>query len=226
MNYPIRSALTFLVGCLFFIALPGIAWGLGDIQGLLAHQARLGFFILIFVLSAFAAIRIPEIGKQRSAPKKTVPHQHLAVVLLQLFSIAIMVIGPYCDRRNIAAIGGGEALRYLGLGMYLLGFLTMHYAEAYLGRLFSVEVSIQEGHTLVTDGPYRHLRHPRYLGITVFSFGLALIFRSWLSMALAMLTTLVLLWRIRDEEALMHDEFGSEWEVYARKSWRLIPFIY
>jgi protein-S-isoprenylcysteine O-methyltransferase Ste14 len=36
---------------------------------------------------------------------------------------------------------------------------------------------------------------------------------------------LVLFWRIHDEEALMGQEFGTEWEGYARRSWRLVPFI-
>jgi protein-S-isoprenylcysteine O-methyltransferase Ste14 len=36
----------------------------------------------------------------------------------------------------------------------------------------------------------------------------------------------VLLWRIRDEEALMRREFGPAWEVYRRRSWRLVPLIF
>lgn len=45
-------------------------------------------------------------------------------------------------------------------------------------------------------------------------------------MTLVAALTLVLLWRIHDEESLMHQEFGADWDVYARKSWHLIPFVY
>ncbi len=38
--------------------------------------------------------------------------------------------------------------------------------------------------------------------------------------------TLVLLWRIRDEEALLRREFGPAWDAYAERSWRLIPFVF
>ncbi|MCL4876976.1 MAG: hypothetical protein KJ064_09970 [Anaerolineae bacterium] len=79
---------------------------------------------------------------------------------------------------------------------------------------------------LVTDGPYRFLRHPRYLGIIMFNLGIALVYRSWMAMILVAALTLVLLWRIHDEESLMHQEFGADWDVYARKSWHLIPFVY
>jgi protein-S-isoprenylcysteine O-methyltransferase Ste14 len=37
---------------------------------------------------------------------------------------------------------------------------------------------------------------------------------------------LVLAWRIHDEEALLREEFGADWEAYSRRSWRVIPFVY
>jgi protein-S-isoprenylcysteine O-methyltransferase Ste14 len=99
-------------------------------------------------------------------------------------------------------------------------------AEATLGKQFSVQVTIQEGHRLITDGLYRTLRHPRYLGIVTYNLGVSLVFHSWLGLVLAGALALVLLWRIGDEEALMHKAFGAEWEAYARRSWRVIPFVY
>lgn len=102
----------------------------------------------------------------------------------------------------------------------------MNWSEASLGKQFSIQVTVQENHQLVTDGPYRFLRHPRYLGIIMFNLGIALVYRSWMAMILVAALTLVLLWRIHDEESLMHQEFGADWDVYARKSWHLIPFVY
>ncbi len=48
----------------------------------------------------------------------------------------------------------------------------------------------------------------------------------WIGLAAIVPFLAVLLLRIRDEEALMHAEFGQEWEAYARRSWRLIPFVF
>jgi protein-S-isoprenylcysteine O-methyltransferase Ste14 len=78
----------------------------------------------------------------------------------------------------------------------------------------------------VTDGLYQYLRHPRYLGILLFTIGISLVFRSWLTLIFVMAMTLVLLWRIHDEEALMREEFKADWESYSQKTWRLIPFVY
>ena len=197
-----------------------------DPGGFAVNPARRIYLVLAFLLNAFAAIRIPEVGKKRGQQKASVQRQHLAVVLLQVLTLSIVAASPFCDRRNIAVLGDRDAVRFLGLGLYAIGFLVMHFAEAYLGKLFSLEVSIQEGHTLVTSGPYRYIRHPRYGGITIFALGIAMLFRSCVGLLLAVMTIGVLVWRIRDEEALMRREFGEEWEKYSSRTWRFIPFIY
>ena len=60
-------------------------------------------------------------------------------------------------------------------------------------------VAIQPGHTLVTTGIYRIIRHPSYLGLLVDSLGWALVFRSGVGMLLAALLIPLLLARIRAE---------------------------
>jgi protein-S-isoprenylcysteine O-methyltransferase Ste14 len=102
----------------------------------------------------------------------------------------------------------------------------MNAAVVTLGRQFSIDVTIQKNHKLITGGIYRFIRHPRYLGIMMFMSGISLVFRSWISVFLSVLTAAILIWRINDEERLMHREFGGVWENYRSKSRRLIPFIY
>jgi len=171
-------------------------------------------------------IEFPGVGRHGGTGKTIVPRQRLAMVLLQVLSLTIVIAAPFSDRRGLAVLRGVEIVRYLGLGMFSLGFLAMLWAEAVLGKQFSVEVTLQEDHRLVTDGAYRHLRHPRYLGIIIFTMGFSLVYRSWLALMLVAALTLVLLWRIHDEEAFMHQAFGTDWEAYSQRSWRLIPFVY
>jgi Isoprenylcysteine carboxyl methyltransferase (ICMT) family len=47
-----------------------------------------------------------------------------------------------------------------------------------LGERFSALVAIQAGHELVTDGVYKVVRHPSYLGSLLAIAGWALLFRS------------------------------------------------
>jgi protein-S-isoprenylcysteine O-methyltransferase len=102
----------------------------------------------------------------------------------------------------------------------------MNWAITFLGRHFSVQVTIQKDHELVTNGPYRWVRHPRYLGIVVCFVGISLGFASVGALTVAGLLLLTILWRIADEEALMAGSFPAEWRAYVRTSWRLIPWVY
>jgi len=78
----------------------------------------------------------------------------------------------------------------------------------------------------LTDGPYRFIRHPRYLGGVIQGIGLSLLFRSWIGLALTSVFLFIVLFRIQDEEALMREAFGAAWAQYCKKSWRLVPFLY
>src|SRR5262249_59199243 len=81
------------------------------------------------------------------------------------------------DRHDIGTIDG-DAVRYLGLALFVLGSVLRIGAVFVLGRRFSGLVAVQEGHELVTGGLYRVIRHPSYLGLLLGLFGWSLIFRS------------------------------------------------
>jgi protein-S-isoprenylcysteine O-methyltransferase Ste14 len=222
----LQAASKLLVGIAIFVGLPLVGWGLGDIPSFFSKPARLTYVVLVIVLQLLVVIRMPSVGRNRGPGTRTIRRQQVAVLLLQVLSLAIVLVAPFSDRGGIAVLAGLELLRYLGLVLFALGFVTVSWAESSLGKQFSVQVTVQEDHVLVTGGPYRHLRHPRYLGILVFNMGFSLIFRSWLALILVAALTLVLLWRIHDEEEFMHETFGSDWVAYTRRSSRLIPFLY
>ena len=92
-----------------------------------------------------------------------------------------------------------------------------------LGHRFSGLVAIQPGHTLVTNGVYRVIRHPSYLGLLVNSLGWSLAFRSGVGVLLTAVLIPPLLVRIRAEEKLLRVQFGDEYDVYTAQTSRLIP---
>lgn len=221
-----QSVITFIVGGIIFIGVPIVSWDPFSISGFFASAMRFGYVIAVLLLSAYAAFDIPQVGRIKSSGVKRIKRQHLAVIFLQVLSLGIVIIGPFCDNRELFIIKGPESIRLTGLILYICGFSLMHFSESYLGRQFSVEVTIQEDHTLITDGLFRYIRHPRYLGIIVFAAGIALIFRSWLALILWIFIIIVLLWRISDEEKLLLQEFSETWTDYTKKTWRLLPFVY
>jgi protein-S-isoprenylcysteine O-methyltransferase Ste14 len=142
-----------------------------------------------------------------------------------LIGLLSAFLPAYTDRLDVWTIGG-EGVRWLGAVLFIGGGALRIWPVFVLGKRFSGLVAIQPGHTLVTDGIYRTLRNPSYLGLLINSLGWALAFRSVVGVLLTLLTLLPLIARIRAEEALLRAQFGSEYEAYCARSWRLIPGVY
>jgi protein-S-isoprenylcysteine O-methyltransferase Ste14 len=97
-------------------------------------------------------------------------------------------------------------------------------ARRALGRQWSIQARIVTEHALVTDGPYRLVRHPIYSGMLGMLVATGLAASRWT----ALLGGIVLFgagaWiRIRAEERLLREAFGPAYEAYARDVPALIP---
>jgi protein-S-isoprenylcysteine O-methyltransferase Ste14 len=222
----LRKFFSFIVGLIIFSVLPLIGWGLNDIKGFIHNPFRLTYVIMMAVLSVLVVIFVPNEGRSQGEGIKMIKRQKISLLFLQIVPPLIVLLSPFFDHRGIAVFGENSSIRLIGLILSFTGFLFMNWSVMILGKQFSVDVTIQEDHKLVTGGPYKFIRHPRYLGIIVFFAGISLIFLSWISLLLVLFLMAVLLWRIRDEEKLMHQEFEKSWEDYKKRTFSLIPFIY
>ncbi|MBO0799151.1 MAG: isoprenylcysteine carboxylmethyltransferase family protein [Blastocatellia bacterium] len=92
-----------------------------------------------------------------------------------------------------------------------------------MGRHFADEGSTRK---VITGGPYRFLRHPRYAGLILTRIAFALTFASILGWLFMIGWTLVVLRRINLEEPHLREIFGTEYDIYAGKTEKLIPGIY
>ncbi|HYG35893.1 MAG TPA: isoprenylcysteine carboxylmethyltransferase family protein [Clostridia bacterium] len=221
-----RVIVKLLVGIAIFVGLPLAAWGIKDLHGFWSHPARVAYAAVVVLLQVVILIKVPEAGQNRGQGRETKTGQRLVLLLLQVIPLAIVIAAPYGDRRDLGVFTELPMVRYLGLTLFALELTGMHWAEAILDKQFSVVVTIQPDHELVTHGPYRYLRHPRYLGIILFTAGFALVYRSWLGLVLVAALACVLMKRIRDEEGVMRKEFGTTWDAYVQRTWRLVPFLY
>lgn len=88
------------------------------------------------------------------------------------------------------------------------------------------KVKILKDHQLVTDGLYKQIRNPIYLGEILRNLGFVLIFSSVYGSLLILLASTLLLFRIKLEEKILGVEFGEEYNEYKRNTKSLIPYIY
>jgi protein-S-isoprenylcysteine O-methyltransferase Ste14 len=115
---------------------------------------------------------------------------------------------------------------YLGIALMIGGIALRQWAIFVLGRFFSTKVTILSDHKIVTNGPYRVIRHPAYSGTLLTLVGLGLASRTWAgTLAILILFGLVYNYRISIEEKELKAEFGEQYFEYSRKTKRLIPFL-
>ncbi|MBV9283834.1 MAG: isoprenylcysteine carboxylmethyltransferase family protein [Acidimicrobiia bacterium] len=110
----------------------------------------------------------------------------------------------------------------------MAGIAVRQWAIHTLGHLFTREVRIQEGHTVVAAGPYRVVRHPSYAAGLVSDLGFGLALGNWLSVVTCVLPILaVMIRRIRVEEEALREGLGDGvYDEYASGRARLIPGIW
>ncbi|HEY0544092.1 MAG TPA: isoprenylcysteine carboxylmethyltransferase family protein [Pyrinomonadaceae bacterium] len=114
-------------------------------------------------------------------------------------------------------------LQGIGLGFYVIALVLLRWTDAWLARNFARSV---EGRELMTDGPFRYLRHPRYAGLLISRIAFALVFASILGWLLVLGWILAVHRRINLEEPHLQKIFGQDYEAYARRTSRFLPGIY
>jgi protein-S-isoprenylcysteine O-methyltransferase Ste14 len=201
------------------VGLSALGWG--SVNGLLAHPARAAFVVLILVFTLVALLSPINLssGRREVTESRWLFAPAAAGILLLTWLM------PYMDRRDVWTIDGDTA-RYVGVVFLVAGGTLRVWPMFVLGQRFSGLVAIQPGHQLVTDGPYRYVRHPSYLGMALGLIGWALVFRSSVGLLAAALGFPLLLKRIAYEEGLLASQFGEAYTEYCQHTARLFPWVY
>jgi protein-S-isoprenylcysteine O-methyltransferase Ste14 len=143
----------------------------------------------------------------------------LAVWLIAAQRVPVAWLNAPIVPRSIVLFACGVILTAAGLAFTV-------WARVHLAGNWSGVVTLKQDHTLVRDGPYRHVRHPIYTGLLLALIGSAMARDEWrgvLAVALAFLA----LWRkLRLEERWLTEIFGDEYRRYRREVRALIPFVF
>jgi protein-S-isoprenylcysteine O-methyltransferase Ste14 len=121
--------------------------------------------------------------------------------------------------------GSPGAWAYLGLALFACGTTLRLVAIRTLGRFYSHRVRLDDGHRVVSSGPYRLVRHPSYAGILLAHLGYVLFFCNLASIAAYCLIFVpAVVYRIRVEERALHRIPG--YRGYSRRRKRLVPGLW
>ena len=115
----------------------------------------------------------------------------------------------------------------LTVAMAVASTWLVNAAARRLGKQWALAARLVEDHTLIRDGPYRVVRNPIYTGMFGMLLATGLAAGQWIPLLIAVMLFIPGTYiRIRSEERLLREAFGSEFEAYARKVPALFPGIY
>jgi len=185
--------------------------------------------IVFYVANYFLLFAAGAVGSVRRGKTSLKAEPSKAQRFSSRFNGLLLILGPL-----IAASFGYSGIGllpdwayYLGLSFSILSTVIWFWGQQTLGRYYSHEAVIYQGHQLVERGPYRFVRHPIYTGGLLLFAGMGLMAQSWVAVVLIFVTTVVVLrYRIAVEEKILIAEFGEQYISYSKRVKRFIPFIF
>ena len=201
-----------------YLGLAILGWG-GAL--FFSNPARIALAVVTFAMALVALFA----GGNLSSGVREDRGNRWVIGVFTVIGLLAGYLPAYTDRIGFWTIDS-DAIRWVGVVVFAAGGALRLWPVFVLGRRFSGLVAIQPGHTLVTNGIYRVIRNPSYLGLLLTALGWSLGFRSGVGLLLLALVVPPLLLRIHAEERLLETQFGDEYRAYISRTWRLIPGIY
>lgn len=117
-----------------------------------------------------------------------------------------------------------DGVQWLLVAGEIGAFAFAWWARLHLGRLWSGMLTLREGHRVVDTGPYALARHPIYTAFIAASWCYALIEARAIPLTGALVLTLVMTVKAREEEGFLRRELGAaDYDSYAARVPMLIP---
>jgi protein-S-isoprenylcysteine O-methyltransferase Ste14 len=141
-----------------------------------------------------------------------------ALSLLALLVMAIALLGLLANHSLLARSSAAIAVQVAAVAFVIWARLTFGL------RSFHARADPTPG-GLVTTGPYRFIRHPIYTGLCLLAW--AGIVSNWsaASASMGFLLLAASVGRMLCEERLVV-ELYPEYRQYAKRTWRMVPFVF
>ncbi len=180
------------------------------------------------IVAVLAVPLDPELIAERTQVHEGVKawDKRITVLGSVLYPLAILVIAGL-DMRYAWSPRLPLALQLAALVTVAAGNLLSTWATAvnkFYGRF--VRIQRERGHVVISDGPYRYIRHPGYLGQILFSLASALALGSVWALIPGGLFALLLAVRTALEDRTLQDELEGYKPYTQRVPHRLIPGVW
>lgn len=205
-----------LVGLLLFLPAGTLAYPCGWLlMGIL--------FVPMLVAGFVMLAKSPEFLKKRLDAREKQKAQKGVLGFSGLMFVAGFVVAGLDFRFGWSKMPGWVTV--LGAVLFLVAYGL--YAEvmrenAYLSRT----VKVEQGQTVVDTGLYGIVRHPMYAVTLLLFLVIPLVLGSWYALIAFAFYPVIIVARLKDEEALLARELPGYTAYQQKVKYRLIPFIW
>jgi protein-S-isoprenylcysteine O-methyltransferase Ste14 len=187
--------------------------------------AYLGAGLVLLIINAL--ILPPELISERGKPGDNVKGwDRVLATLGSLATLGVPVVTGL-DERLEWSPQFVPSIHLIGLTFFVFGQGLFSWAMS-SNEYFSTAVRIQmdRGHTVASDGPYRYVRHPGYVGYIVSFLGMSLALGSLWAIIPTGLVACILVARTVLEDRTLQDELPGYKDYAQRVRYRLLPGIW
>ncbi len=180
------------------------------------------------IATAFVILRWnPALLAERLGPRKGARHWDIVIMsILGLTQLARYVVAGLDERFGWT---GGIPLgaQIAAAVLCVLGYAVVVWATA-TNSFFSqiVRTQPERGQRVVTDGPYRYVRHPAYMGAILFELAVPVLLGSWWAYVASGLGAVLLILRTVLEDRMLKAELSGYVEYAHQVRYRLLPGVW
>jgi len=178
---------------------------------------------IVFALAFLTRVKPPQTRDAVNAPKSW-----LGIVLQGLAYVPVWAVqrrpmfSPFVGDLDALNIALQVCAAAIAIACVYLTFASLRE----LGKQWSLEARLLEGHDLVTTGPYSLVRHPIYTAMLGKLIATGIVLSHWAGLVVALMIFLTGTFiRTRFEERLLSDAFGERFREWKSRVPWLIPFL-
>ena len=171
--------------------------------------------------------RYPELLAERVGPRKGA--KTWDTVLLSLYGLVMMILWLVAgwDLRYSWSSGIGPVTQIVAMLLVIIGHALVVWATG-TNAFFSQVVRIQKerGHAVVSNGPYRLVRHPAYSGAVLLVLAAPLALGSWWALVPGIVCAILMTVRTALEDKTLQVELPGYQAYMQSTRYRLLPSVW
>ena len=217
----LQAIMKFLLGVLLVGAL--IFWPAGTFHYFNGWLLMGILFVPMFVAGIVMMVKNPNLLKSRLNAKETQKEQSMVVKLSGLMFIAGFIVAGLGVRFGWYILP--DAVVWIGTALFLAAYIL--YAEVLRENTYlSRTIEVQEGQKVIDTGLYGIVRHPMYSATLLLFLSMPLVLGSVFAFIIFLAYPLIIVKRLKSEEAFLEKELKGYREYQQKVKYRLIPYIW